>query len=67
MTSLLLFIAPRPALRRRVIAALARHPDLFDRLLELNDGRASLRDLGAGGVARLVGGMLSPPDRTVAS
>jgi flavin-dependent dehydrogenase len=58
MTSLLLVVAPRRVVRRRVIASLARHPDVFDRLLEVNDGRATLRDVGLGGFLRLASGLL---------
>lgn len=61
MTSLLLAIAPRRRLRRRVIATLARCPELFDHLLAVNDGRASLHGLGVGGLARLAAGLAAPP------
>jgi len=61
LTRLLLAIAPRRGLRRRMIASLARHPDLFTHLLEVSDGRATLRGLGAGGAARLLGGLLADP------
>lgn len=61
MTGLLLAVAPRRGLRRRLIAALARHPDVFDHFLEVNDGRASLSGLGLSGAARLLGALVVRP------
>jgi flavin-dependent dehydrogenase len=58
MTSLLLAVAARPWLRRRVVRALARRPDLFDHLLAINAGQSPLRALGASGALRLVGGLV---------
>ena len=65
MTALLLAIAPRRPLRRRVIAALARHPDLFDHFLLVNDGRAGLAGIGLSGAARLLGALAAPAPRSV--
>jgi len=45
LTALLLAAAARPWLRRRVVATLARHPRLFQRLLEVNAGPAPLAGL----------------------
>ncbi|MFQ5791724.1 MAG: NAD(P)/FAD-dependent oxidoreductase [Acidobacteriota bacterium] len=42
MTRLLLAISGRPGLRRRVMAALAQNPKLFDRLLAMSTGEESL-------------------------
>jgi flavin-dependent dehydrogenase len=59
MTRLLLAVAALPPLRRRVVAMLARHPDLFDHLLAVNAGQAPLHAMGVGGALRLVGGLLA--------
>jgi len=61
MTALLLAIAPHQRLRRRVIGALARNPEVFDHFLEVNDGATSLHALGWRGLGRLVQGLLSRP------
>ena len=58
MTGVLLAVAARPWLRRRVVRALARRPDLFDHLLAINAGQSPLRALGASGALRLVGGLV---------
>ncbi len=59
MTGVLLAVAARPWLRRRVVRALAHRPELFDHLLAINAGQSPLRALGAGGALRLVGGLVS--------
>jgi len=46
---LLLFVERRPALRRRVLRALAAEPALFDRLLGVHARALRLRDLVTGG------------------
>jgi flavin-dependent dehydrogenase len=62
MTALLLAIAPHRRLRRRVIGALARSPEIFDHFLAVNDGATSLHALGWRGLARLLQGLaLAPP------
>lgn len=57
-TRLLLAIAARPALRRRVVRAMARNPDLFAKFLAVNAGEHNLRDLRFADVLRVVGGVL---------
>jgi hypothetical protein len=52
MIRLLLLLERHPALRRRAIAALAAEPRVFQRLLAINDGQATLRSLGLGNAAR---------------
>lgn len=59
LVRLLLFAERRPWLRRRVIGALARDPELFARLLAIHARQAAPRDLGLGGAARLLGGLLT--------
>jgi flavin-dependent dehydrogenase len=54
----LLFVERRPALRRRVIRALAAEPALFDRILGIHARTLRPRDLGLGGALRLVGRMV---------
>src|SRR5262245_15736744 len=63
MTGLLLEVGARPWLRRRLIAALVRQPELFDRLLAISSGEAPPRALGLFGALRLAGGLA----RTAAS
>lgn len=60
LTGLLLAVAALPRLRRRVVAALARRPSLFQRLLEVNTGQAPPASLGWNGVARLIAGVAFP-------
>ena len=57
MTGLLLAVARRPRLRRRVIATLARKPDLFDRLLAISIGDEPVQSMGLGGLATLLEGL----------
>ena len=59
MTGVLLAVAARPWLRRRVVRALSRRPELFDHLLAINAGQSPLRALGASGALRLVGGLVA--------
>jgi len=61
MTALLLALAPRRPLRRRVIGALARYPEVFDHFLAVNDGATALHALGWRGLARLAHGLASGP------
>lgn len=56
---LLLFAERRPWLRRRMVAALANDPELFARLLAVHAREASAREVGLGGAARLIGGLLA--------
>ena len=62
MTQLLVRIGMVPALRYRMVAMLAHHPDLFNQMLELNTGQRSLSMLRARDLARLVGGLLTSRD-----
>jgi flavin-dependent dehydrogenase len=57
LTGLLLFVGSRPRLRRRLVAALGRRPDLFQSLLEVNAGQAPLGSLGWQGLAGLLAHM----------
>jgi flavin-dependent dehydrogenase len=59
VTGLMLWVAAHPPLRRRVVAALARRPELFDRVLAVNAGAWPLTSLGVGGVVRLVHAVLA--------
>ncbi len=59
MTGLLLTVARQPWLRRRVIATLARKPELFDRLLAISIGEQPVRSMGLGGLARLLEGLVT--------
>jgi len=61
ITRLALFMARRPALRRRVVAAFAADPELFAALLgALGCGRP-LTAIGAGAFVRFGARLLSPP------
>lgn len=60
-TGLLLLVARRPWLRRRVVAALARDPALFGLLLGVNDAAVSPLALPPRSLARFAGRLLSPP------
>jgi flavin-dependent dehydrogenase len=55
----LLFVERRPALRRRVIRALAAEPALFDRILGIHARTLRPRDLGLGGALRIVRRMVA--------
>ena len=61
MTGLLLTVARQPWLRRRVIATLARKPELFDRLLAISLGEQPVQSMGLGGLATLLGGLAVTP------
>jgi flavin-dependent dehydrogenase len=58
MTALLLWVQRHPRLRRRVMRALVRYPELFDRFLAINAGEWPISSLGVGGVLRLIEGVL---------
>ncbi len=58
MTSFLLWIQRRPWLRRRVIRALAASPEVFARLLAINNGTLPVTAVGVGGVLRLARGLV---------
>lgn len=58
MTALVLAVAARPGLRRRVVNALARDPGLFDRLLAISSGECPPSSLGVRGVLRLIEGLV---------
>jgi flavin-dependent dehydrogenase len=58
MTGMLLRIAERPRLRRRVVRMLARRPDVFSTMLAVNAGDAPVTALGVGGALGMVGGLL---------
>jgi flavin-dependent dehydrogenase len=53
LTRLLLFAARTPAIARRTIDTMRRHPDLFRKLLAINGGYARFRDLTLGDWRRL--------------
>ena len=54
MTGLLLAVARRPGLRRRLIDTLAETPEIFDRLLAISTGERPIHHLGSGGLIRLL-------------
>ncbi|MCP3959845.1 MAG: NAD(P)/FAD-dependent oxidoreductase [bacterium] len=60
MTRLLLWIERRPALRRRVIRALAREPTVFSRLLAIHCRALPVRRLGIETAPRLLWRMVQP-------
>src|SRR5262249_14021959 len=57
-TRLLLAVARRPGVRRRLRRAVAREPRLFDRLLAMNLSERPLATLGVGGATRTIVGLL---------
>jgi flavin-dependent dehydrogenase len=59
ITRLVLLLAASPALRRRSVRTLARHPELFDRFLAIAEGGAALHSIGLGGAARLLRGLVA--------
>jgi flavin-dependent dehydrogenase len=59
LTRMVLWLAASPALRRRVVRVLARHPELFDRFLATAEGSAPLRSIGMSGVLRLLVGLVA--------
>jgi flavin-dependent dehydrogenase len=64
LTHLTLLLARHPVLRRRVIAAMARRPELFSRLLAVQNGEASIATRGMPALLRLlVGSLRSVPRR----
>lgn len=54
VTDLLLWVERRPWLRRRVVRALARDPELFSRILAVHSGARPARSLGLGSGPRLL-------------
>jgi hypothetical protein len=54
-------LARRPLLCKRAIARLSKDPALFTRLLDVNNGTASLTSLGLLDVAKLAVGSSPPP------
>ena len=60
MTRLLLFVERRPALRRRVIRALAREPGVFSRLLAVHCRVLPVRRLGIETAPRLLWRLVHP-------
>ena len=50
----ILWASPHEKVVERVIGSLAKHPDLFSKLLEIGTGRRRPRDLGLWDLARLV-------------
>jgi len=54
LTRSLLEIAARPALRRRLVIALARQSELFGALLGVGAGEVPVRSLGVGAMLRLI-------------
>ena len=57
MTHLLLWVERHPWIRRRVIAALAREPQIFDRLLAVHTREIPVRQMGWRTAPRLLWGM----------
>ena len=57
MTELLLLLASRPWLRRRVVAMLARNPELFERLLHMHHEGRPLREVGLAQASTMVRGL----------
>ncbi len=60
MTHLLLFVERRPALRRRVIRALAREPSVFSRLLAVHCRALPVRKIGLETAPRLLWRLVHP-------
>jgi flavin-dependent dehydrogenase len=60
MTELLLWVAARPRLRRRVLATLANEPSLFDRLLAVSIGERPFHSIGLGGILQMMAGIAKP-------
>ncbi len=60
MTHLLLFVERRPALRRRVIRALAREPSVFSKLLAVHCRALPIRRLGFETAPRLLWRLVQP-------
>jgi flavin-dependent dehydrogenase len=58
LTRVVLWVERHPAMRRRLIGALAADPGLFDRLLAIHAGCAPLSSLGLTGVGRLLRGLV---------
>lgn len=58
MTSFLLWIQRRPWLRRRVIRTLAASPEVFSRILAINNGTLPVTAVGVGGALRLARGLV---------
>ena len=58
MTGLLVQVGQTPALRRALIASLAKRPEIFERLLAISTGERKARSLGLRGLVGLLGGML---------
>lgn len=58
LTHLLLWVERHPALRRRVIAALAREPRVFSRLLAIHTRDLPVRRMGLATAPRLLWGMV---------
>jgi flavin-dependent dehydrogenase len=54
LTEIVLWGIRQRPLARRVVGNLARHPDLFGRVLAIQTGELGLAGLGVGGLARLV-------------
>jgi 2-polyprenyl-6-methoxyphenol hydroxylase-like FAD-dependent oxidoreductase len=55
LTEIVLWGIRHRRLARRVVRNLGRNPELFGRILAVNTGEASLRAIGARGIARLLG------------
>jgi len=56
LTEIVLWGLRQPRIAERVLGNLKRHPDLFDTLLAVNAGQASLRDIGLRGLVRMLVG-----------
>jgi flavin-dependent dehydrogenase len=61
MTGLLVAVAQRPRLRRRVTATLAGEPRLFDSLLAISTNEKPMHAIGFRGLMRLVLGLAKAP------
>jgi flavin-dependent dehydrogenase len=54
LTEIVLWGLRQPRIAHRVVSNLRRHPDLFDTVLAVNAGQASLRDIGLRGLVRML-------------
>lgn len=61
LTHGLVFLARSPTLAKRAVARLAKEPALFDRLLQVNDGRRTFASLGVVDALKLAVGATPEP------
>jgi len=67
LTHGLVFLARHPQLARRAVARLAREPEIFARLLEVNDGTRRLHALPLADLLKLAIGASAPTPRRAAA